>query len=257
VPLFAQQGCWLTCHQGERDMPSSSPKEEVQANALFTAIKKNDVRKYLPASRNDPSDWKSGKSVEDINKIKAEGGFVDLIQWRAQPLAPGRHGDDGYVLEWRNFDAGSNMFGGNADNKTHQPKLMWDAKKVGYKSITATSCARASISSSASRTPCRSTPCGVERGRHDSGLLSSAATTPRARPRQQRDRQLEERHVDRRARPPARPRQRDDKSLKKGGVYNVGFAVHDDNITTRGHHVSFNKTLVSAPRPISRAVKLP
>jgi hypothetical protein len=23
----------------------------------------------------------------------------------------------------------------------------------------------------------------------------------------------------------------------------VGFAVHDDNITTRGHHVSFVKTL--------------
>jgi len=25
----------------------------------------------------------------------------------------------------------------------------------------------------------------------------------------------------------------DDKSLKEGGAYNVGFAVHDDNITTR------------------------
>jgi len=31
----------------------------------------------------------------------------------------------------------------------------------------------------------------------------------------------------------------DDKILKKGGVYTVGFSVHDDNITTRGHHVSF------------------
>ena len=27
--------------------------------------------------------------------------------------------------------------------------------------------------------------------------------------------------------------------MKVGGVYSVGFAVHDDNITTRGHHVSF------------------
>ena len=35
----------------------------------------------------------------------------------------------------------------------------------------------------------------------------------------------------------------DDKTIKEGGVYNVGFAVHDDNITTRGHHVSFVKTL--------------
>jgi hypothetical protein len=33
----------------------------------------------------------------------------------------------------------------------------------------------------------------------------------------------------------------DDKALKEGGVYNVGFAVHDDNITTRGHQVSFEQ----------------
>ena len=44
--------------------------------------------------------------------------------------------DDGYVLEWRNSDAGANMFAGNADAKTHAPKFMWDEKKVGYKSIT-------------------------------------------------------------------------------------------------------------------------
>jgi hypothetical protein len=35
----------------------------------------------------------------------------------------------------------------------------------------------------------------------------------------------------------------DDKALKEGAIYNVGFAVHDDNITTRGHNVSFVKTL--------------
>jgi hypothetical protein len=35
----------------------------------------------------------------------------------------------------------------------------------------------------------------------------------------------------------------DDKILKAGGVYTVSFAVHDDNITTRGHHVSFPFTL--------------
>jgi hypothetical protein len=49
----------------------------------------------------------------------------------------------------------------------------------------------------------------------------------------------------------------DDKALKEGGVYNVGFAVHDDNITTRGHYVSFVRTLgIGAPAQI-RAVKLP
>src|SRR5450759_3940902 len=43
--------------------------------------------------------------------------------------------DDGYVLEFRNSDAGMDMFGGNADAKTHTPKFMWDETKVGYKSI--------------------------------------------------------------------------------------------------------------------------
>jgi hypothetical protein len=53
----------------------------------------------------------------------------------------------------------------------------------------------------------------------------------------------------------------DDKTLKEGGVYNVGFAVHDDNITTRGHQVSFNKTLGIGVKKGSKvdinAVKLP
>jgi hypothetical protein len=31
----------------------------------------------------------------------------------------------------------------------------------------------------------------------------------------------------------------DDKALQEGKAYNFAFAVHDDNITTRGHHISF------------------
>ena len=109
----------------------------MKANALLTAIKKSDVRKYLPATRTDPSDWKTGKSVDEITKIKAAGGFVDLIQWRAHRSHAVGMADDGYVLEFRNSDAGKDMFGSNADAKTHAPQFMWDEKKVGYKSITA------------------------------------------------------------------------------------------------------------------------
>src|SRR3972149_1725041 len=59
VPLFAQQGCWLTCHEGERDMPGMASKEAAQK-----AIQKNDIRKYLPEARSNPSDWRSAKSPE-------------------------------------------------------------------------------------------------------------------------------------------------------------------------------------------------
>jgi hypothetical protein len=49
----------------------------------------------------------------------------------------------------------------------------------------------------------------------------------------------------------------DDKAFKQGGVYNVGLAVHDDNITTRGHFVSFVKTLgFGAKKADIKAVKL-
>ena len=74
VPGFAQQGCWLTCHDGERDMPKQLHGEEVEGQCTAERDQENDVRKYLPATRTDPLDWKTGKSVEEINKIKAAGG---------------------------------------------------------------------------------------------------------------------------------------------------------------------------------------
>ncbi|MDP2706633.1 MAG: ethylbenzene dehydrogenase-related protein, partial [Burkholderiales bacterium] len=49
----------------------------------------------------------------------------------------------------------------------------------------------------------------------------------------------------------------DDKILKAGGAYTVGFAVHDDNITTRGHHVSFPVTIGLGVKADIQAVKLP
>jgi hypothetical protein len=49
----------------------------------------------------------------------------------------------------------------------------------------------------------------------------------------------------------------DDKALKAGGVYSVGFAVHDDNITTRGHFVSYVRTLGFGVKADIQATKLP
>ena len=137
VPGFGRQGCWLTCHDGQRDMPRTASKDDAGANPLLSSIKKTDLRKYLPSTRHDPGDWKTGKSPEEIARIKAEGGFVDLIQWRAHRSNGVGMADDGYVLEYRNSDAGKDMFSGNADPKTHMPKFMWDARKTGYRSITA------------------------------------------------------------------------------------------------------------------------
>jgi Ethylbenzene dehydrogenase len=48
----------------------------------------------------------------------------------------------------------------------------------------------------------------------------------------------------------------DDKALNEGKVYNFSFAVHDDNITTRGHHVSFPVTVGFGAKAAIEATKL-
>lgn len=244
VPHFAKQGCWLTCHDGERDMQKQFTKEEVAANPMLTALKKNDVRKYLPASRNDPSDWKSGKTVEEIAKLKAEGGFLDLIQWRAHRSAPIGMADDGYVLEWRNFDAGTNPFSSNADKKTHAPKYMWDEKKVGYKSITALQLRKGDHFLIREENAVPFDPnAGWKEGDMIPDYVLSRADAKGSAADNNAIANWKNGEWTVVMTRPLNLTNDDDKALKEGGVYNVGFAVHDDNITTRGHQVSFVKTL--------------
>lgn len=261
VAGFAQQGCWLTCHDGQRDMPKQFTKEEVAANPLLTAIKKVDVRKYLPDTRTDPKDWKTGKTVEEIAKIKADGKFVDLIQWRAHRSYAVGMADDGYVLEWRLSDAGKDMFGSNADAKTHAPKFMWDEKKMGFKSITADSQARKGKLFLVREE--NAVPFDPNAGWKEGDLIPDYVISRQDASGSAADNNAMASWNDGKwtvvlVRPLGLTNA-DDKTLKAGGVYNVGFAIHDDNITTRGHQVSFVKTLgLGAKTKVDiQAVKLP
>ncbi|MBI5612082.1 MAG: hypothetical protein HY942_03300, partial [Gammaproteobacteria bacterium] len=138
VPRFKQQGCWLTCHDGMRDTAKVASADAVKANPLLgQTLKKTDVRKYLPETRTDGTSWDKTKSPEEIATLKAAGRFVELMQWRAHRSNPAGMADDGYVLEYRNFDEGKNMFSSNLDKDTQQPKYMFDAAKVGAKAISA------------------------------------------------------------------------------------------------------------------------
>lgn len=260
VAGFAQQGCWLTCHDGSRDMPKQFTKEEVAANAMLTAVKKTDVRKYLPDSRTDPKDWKTGKTVDELDKIKAAGGFVDLVQWRAHRSHAVGMADDGYVLEWRNSDAGTNPFGANADAKTHAPTYMWDEKKVGYKSITADQLRKGDHFLVPER---NAVPFDPNAGWKEGDMIPDYLVSRQNAKGSAADNNAISGWKDGMwtvvlVRPLGLANA-DDKALKSGGVYNVGFAVHDDNITTRGHQVSFVKTLgLGATGKLDiNAVKLP
>ena len=258
VSMFDKQGCWLTCHDGQRDMPHQFTKEEVAANALLTAIKKNDVRKYLPATRTNPSDWKTGKSVEEIAKIKAAGGFVDLIQWRAHRSNPVGMADDGYVLEFRKSDDGKDMFSGNADPNTHAPKFMWDKSKVGYKSITADQLYKGDHFLIREK---NAVPFDPNAGWKEGDMIPDYVISREDAKGSAADNNAIASWKDGMwtvviIRPLGLAND-DDKALKEGGVYNVGFAVHDDNITTRGHFVSFSRSLGIGANADIKAVKLP
>jgi hypothetical protein len=259
VPGFAQQGCWLSCHDGSRDMASAASKEDAAANPLLAAINKSDLRKYLPATRTDPSNWKTGKSLEDIAKLKADGQFVDLIQWRGYRSNAVGMADDGYVLEYRLADAGKDMFGGNADAQTHQPKFMWDEKKMGFKSIRADSPARKGNLFLIREQ--NAVPFDPNAGWKEGDLIPDYIASREDAKGSAADNNAIASWKDglwtvvliR----PLGLTNADDKLLKAGGIYNVGFAVHDDNITTRGHHVSFVKTLGLGAKADIEAVQLP
>jgi hypothetical protein len=196
--------------------------------------------------------------VEDIAKLKAAGHFVDLIQWRAHRSGPVGMSDDGYVLEFRNSDAGKDMFGSNADPKTHQPKFMWDAKKVGYKSITAEQSRKGNHFLVREE---NAVPFDPNAGWKEGDLIPDYVLSREDAKGSAADNGAIATWsngvwsvvVIR----PLGLTNDDDKALKEGGVYNVGFAVHDDNITTRGHHVSFVRTLGLGVKADIQAVKLP
>lgn len=257
VPGFQQQGCWQTCHDGERDMPKEAKKDEVAANPLLGALKKSDVRKYIPASRTDVNDWRSGKSLEEIAQIKAAGEFLELMQWRAHRSDKVGGADDGYVLEFRNFDKGVNYFNSNMDGKTKLPKFMFDPAKVGSKSFTAGDYGKKEMILVKG---VNSLPFDPNADWKDGDILPQYVMSAEDAKGSAADNKATGTWKDGMqtvvfVRPLGLSND-DDKSLKAGGVYNVGFAIHDDNMTGRGHFVSYVRTLGIGTKADIQAIKL-
>jgi hypothetical protein len=259
VPAFANQGCWITCHNGERDNPKFAGKDEVQANPLYQALKQNDVRKYLPSTRTDAmASWDKGKSTEEIARIKAAGGFLELMQWRAHRSNPVGMADDGYVLEYRLSDAGGNPFGSNVDPKTHQPRFMYDEKQAGRKAFTFADIRKAPTALIRGQ---NAVPFDPNAGWKEGDLIPEYVVNKDGAKGSGADNdQVKGVWKDgawtvvwARKLNLANP---DDKALKEGKAYNFAFAIHDDNITTRGHQVSFPVTVGFGAKAAIEATKL-
>ncbi len=242
VPNFDTQGCWLSCHDGQRDMQGKAGKAEVKAHPILgdQGLKKKDVRKYLPSTRTD-ANWANTKSREEIDRIMAAGGFLDLMQWRGHRSNPVGMADDFYVLEYRLMDDGKGPFSSNWDKAKKQPKYMYDAAKYG---------------SNATRLEqIRAKPTGLVREKNATpfdpnlswkeGDLIPAYVTSRE---DAKGSAADNSNATGTWKDgmwtvvwtrPLNLTNPDDKTLKSGGRYTFGFAVHDDNLTTRGHHVSW------------------
>jgi hypothetical protein len=250
VAGFAQQGCWLTCHNGMRDTRAQVVGDPVKKHPIFSDARYDaDIRKYLASTRTDPAaSWDKTRPREEIARLKAEGKFLDLMQWRAARSAAVGMADDGYVLEYRNFDEGKNPFSWNLDRKTMTPLFMFDPAKVGSKALRAEDIGNpakpAAVVREANAVPFDPnagwTEGDILPGRLVSrtGAAGSAADNDAAFGSWQDStytlvwrRKLDTGHPG------------DDKIMKVGGRYTIGLAIHDDNVTTRFHHVSFPLTL--------------
>ncbi|PIW29302.1 MAG: hypothetical protein COW30_05275 [Rhodospirillales bacterium CG15_BIG_FIL_POST_REV_8_21_14_020_66_15] len=262
VPNFAKQGCWLTCHDGMRDMPKEAKGDIVKGHAYLGGVKKqSDVRKYLPASRTDAAaSWDKTKTPEEIAKIQEAGGFLDLMQWRVARSNPVGMADDGYVLEYRNFDAGKKMFSWNVDKKTMTPKFMFDKSKTGYTALREADFTDPSKSTAiikeANAKP-YDPAAGFKEGDILPGRLLTAKTEGSAGDNDSAKGTWKDGTytlVFRRKLDTGHPL--DDKILKVGGVYTIGLAIHDDNVTTRFHHVSFPLSLGIGAKADITAVSL-
>jgi len=261
VPNFATQGCWVTCHNGERDNPGQPTAAQVADNPFYQAIKRADVRKYLPATRTDAAaSWDKGVSLEEVNKQKAEGKFLDLIQWRAHRTNIIGQADDGYVLDWRNFDEGGNAFGSNMDGKVKQPRYMFDAAKNGGNK--AFSDANAPKRGGILVPGDNAVPFDPNAGWKAGDVLpqyfvNKAGAKGSAGDNKQAKGEWKDGTWTLVWARPLNLRNSDDKALTEGKAYTFGFAVHDDHITTRGHHVSFPVTVGFGAKATIEATRLP
>ncbi len=266
VADFAKQGCWLTCHDGMRDMPPQFPSREGAINTGLPPVAQDAIRKYLPDSRNDPSDWKSQKTAREIARLKADGKFLELIQWRAHSSPDVVAVDDGYVLDWGYIHTKTKKGNSNSDSnigKNQLPRFMWNQKATGFRSVRDDGAVQ--NSSLALVRGQNAVPFDLRLGWQAGDMLPDRVISPKATRNATTLAQGSWSDgvwtvvIARPLRPTSHgsPGSSGGKALAEGGVYNIGFAVHDDKVGTRAHHVSFVKTLGLGVKADIQAMKIP
>lgn len=236
---FSQAGCFITCHNSMRAMPREPAAAALSAHPFWGEKGRNvgDIRKYLLLTRtaqDDAGAWDKVKSVAELETLKKTGKFLDLWQWRAARSNPVGFAGDDYVLEYRLSDAGKNPFTTPA-----KPAWMYDASKTGFAAIPEADLTKmldkfplvigrnaVALDPKASfkagdilPQPVLQEPAGSAADIQASGVWRSGRWTVDLK------RKLNTGNAD-------------DRVLEPGKVYDIGFAVFEDRVSNRRHHVT-------------------
>jgi hypothetical protein len=251
VPEFGRYGAYVMANTRMWSTPDDGGEEEVAAHP-YLGVKKGqrEVGKYLPSTRQRSGDWASVLPEPELARLRSAGYFVDLWQWHINRTNPFGKADDGVVAEARYSDGGKGvLFATNWDAKTESPKLMFDPKKTGRKSlawsdITSGKLAPGDIYLHDDQTvpfdpslPWKdgdTIPRRVQRSGEGSAAdvsVVGASTWSDGFREVILTRALNTGHTD------------DDKVLVDKGVYTVAFAVHRTTEGSRYHYVSLPVTL--------------
>ncbi|MFA5026966.1 MAG: ethylbenzene dehydrogenase-related protein [Candidatus Methylomirabilota bacterium] len=254
---FSQVGCWMTCHNSMRAMPNDVPRKTLESHPYWgeTGRKVGDIRKYLLITRTGQDGagaWDKVKPAAQLTALKAAGKYLDLWQWRAGRSNAVGYASDDWVMEYRNTDAGRSPFSGPS-----RPGFMFDEQALGFRAIPE------------KELPARLGQAALVEGK------TAVPLNPQAKFREgdilpqyvQRvpqgsgaDIQAFGRYTDghwvveiRRKLVTGNP---DDKPLQPGKAYPVGFAIFDDTVSNRRHHVSLPLTIGIGAQGDVSAVKI-
>lgn len=135
VQGFRNFGGWLTVHMGVRSLPGAGTAEEVEAHGILgdEGYGRNDVRKYLPQSR-EGEWWESTPwdaiAHDDDEMLDDLETWLDLPMWRAHRSNPMERGTDHHVTDYRHGDEGQNTFGTQDWDEETGPEYMFDPDVV-------------------------------------------------------------------------------------------------------------------------------
>lgn len=256
---FNQAGCFIACHNSMRNMPLDVRGPRVQGHPYFGrgGLNVSDMRHYLLLSRtatDETGGWDKVKTRPEIERLKAEGSFLDLWQWRSYRSNPVGYAGDDHVLEYRLSDSGRSPFSTPA-----QPSFTYDQAKTGFRAVP-----EARFNELLPQLPLIA---GVNAVPLDPAarfavgdiLPQNVLRTPDgsgadvlANGSWQRGRWVVEL---RRKLVTGNP---DDKPFVAGRVYRFGLAVFNDQVSNRYHFVSFPQTLGLGTQTIAtvRAVRI-